>query len=179
MKIRFLQAIVCPVVLFTALALPARAFVIDAISGSWTSNPIGTLSASNPADWYTFYGTAGTVVSLGINSGTFDAKMSLFRTSSGPAVAGNDIVLNSFIASDDDSGPGLLPLISNFSLPATSYYLVLVFGFDGAAVGSYGNTIFTGNITAGPVSGTPDAGATASLLALALAALAGARRWLG
>jgi VPDSG-CTERM motif len=185
MKIRFTYVFVCPAVLFTALALPARAvLLIDAISGSWTSNPIGTLSASNTNDWYTFYGTAGTVISLGINSANFDPKMFLYRTPNGPAVAGDDVaLLPSSIAVDDDSGPGLLPLISNFTLPATSYYLVRVNEFppfNGPPLGgSYGQTFFTGNITAGPVSSTPDAGATASLLALALAALAGARRWLG
>lgn len=163
--------------LCAALVLPARAVVIDAISGSWTSNPSGTISPANPYDWYTFYGTAGTVVSLGIDAGNFDAYLSLFLTASGPAVAGTDInIFTGDIARDDDSGPGLLPLINNFTLPKTSYYLVLVRGFAPNG-GSYGSTFYTGNITAGPVANnTPDAGSTFALLGLCVGVLGIARR---
>lgn len=82
---------------------------------------IGELTSEIQTGEYTFFGTAGDVITIELNSDDFDPKFSLL----GPD--GNVLV------EDDDSGPGLNALVEEFTLPVDGNYTVVADGFRGPA----------------------------------------------
>lgn len=88
---------------------------------------------------YVFTGTAGDVVSVEVESG-FDGYLEL-RDSTG-----------SIIASDDDSGFDLNPLIENIELPDDGEYTLVLAGFGSDTAGSY--TLTLTSDSSGPVANT-------------------------
>lgn len=80
-------------------------------------------------DWYTFTAVAGTLITIGTdsyNGSTTDTYLELW---SGDCA--------SQLASNDDGGPGLFSLISNFVAPASGSYNIKVRGFSGSTQGEY------------------------------------------
>ncbi len=75
--------------------------------------------------YWSFTGSAGDAVSISISSDDFDTFLALF---------GSD---GSFIASDDDSGPGVTSLIDTAVLPAAGDYVIAVQGYSSSDFGSY------------------------------------------
>jgi len=81
---------------------------------------LGSLVAyTDRADWFTFYGAAGTAFMAETTAGTFDTFLSLYSTP-GPAMAGDHRNTYTTIAFNDDGGVGLLAKIS-LNLPSTGY----------------------------------------------------------
>jgi len=76
----------------------------------------GTLNEGEKTSW-TFDGSEGDIISLGTQSGD-NAQLDLTLDLIGP----DGIAL----AQDDDSGPGLNPLVEGFSLPTSGVYTVEV-----------------------------------------------------
>jgi len=89
----------------------------------------GYLDAGN-LDWYRFYATAGDPLTIGtdvVNVGdSCDTYLELYFECG-----------STMIAYDDDSGPGLYSLISNFTAPSTGYYDVKVRGYGTSSYGPY------------------------------------------
>lgn len=80
-------------------------------------------------DWYRFYATAGDPLTIGTdsyNGSSTDTYLELYFECGG-----------TIIAQDDDGGPGLFSLISNFSAPYTGYYDVKCRGYSGSSYGDY------------------------------------------
>ncbi len=81
-------------------------------------------------DWYQFeVAAAGTWVTIGVEGyqgSSWDAYLELYS---------DDCV--TLLASDDDSGPGLFPLIVNYVAPYAGLYNVKVRGFGGSSSGAY------------------------------------------
>lgn len=87
----------------------------------------GSLSPDEPLQFYCFTGKAGDIVSVGLNSGDFNAFLTLspFGINDGT------------IRSDDNSGGNTNALIGPFSLPVDGVYLVVVRSNDGVTTGNY------------------------------------------
>lgn len=80
-------------------------------------------------DWYRFYANAGDPLTIGTdsyNGSSVDTYLELYFECGG-----------TIIAQDDDSGPGLFSLISNFTAPSTGYYDVKVRGYGSSSSGDY------------------------------------------
>lgn len=82
---------------------------------------LGELTAEVQIGRYTFFGTAGDVITLQLDSENFDPKFRLI----GPD--------GTVLAEDDDSGEGLNALVTDFTLPRDGEYVVEVDGFRGPA----------------------------------------------
>jgi hypothetical protein len=142
-----------------ALAAPAAnathgtAPTVDSIDGSGAGTFVGTLSAVDTADWYTFFGVAGTVVTIAMNAqfNAWDPFLTLYRPPSPPGfpAAGDLRASYTLVASDDDSGPGVNSLIQ-LVLPATGWYVVAAESFAGFGV--YTLTISGSVFTSSPFS---------------------------
>jgi hypothetical protein len=108
-----------------ALATHGLVLIVDSIDGQGPGNYSGTLinpPGLDSADWFCFFGAAGTPVQLSMSSGSFDTFLGLYRTPGVPA-AGDDRRDFRFVAADDNSGPGENSLIT-INLPVTANYLV-------------------------------------------------------
>jgi Bacterial pre-peptidase C-terminal domain len=107
-----------------ALATHGTATNVDAIDGSGAGSFAGNLNntTGDSADWYTFHGTAGTSVTITMDSSAFDSFIFLYRAPGIPS-AGDARSTYTQIAADDDSGVGLNSQIV-LTLPATGYYIV-------------------------------------------------------
>jgi hypothetical protein len=107
-----------------ALATHGTATNVDAIDGSGAGSFAGNLNntTGDSADWYTFHGTAGTSVTITMDSSAFDSFIFLYRAPGIPS-AGDARSTYTQIAADDDSGVGLNSQIV-LTLPATGYYVV-------------------------------------------------------
>lgn len=80
-------------------------------------------------DWYRFYANAGDPLTMGTdayNGSSVDTYIELYFECGG-----------TIIAQDDDSGPGLFSLISNFAAPYTGYYDLKVRGYGSTSAGDY------------------------------------------
>jgi len=80
-------------------------------------------------DWYSFSATAGDWLTLGIdaiNGSSWDSYLELYVECGG-----------TMIAYDDDSGPSLFSLISDFTAPQTGTYNAKVRGYSTADNGDY------------------------------------------
>ncbi len=134
----------------SAHATPIIDFIDD--TGAFTFSGI-TTAVTDPSDWYTFRGTAGTAITLETIAPTaHDTIIRLFRTMGAPAVAGNAVASFQLVEEDDDDGPGNLSVISR-TLPFTDYYVVEVTGYflSGNGAGPYQYRV-TGDVEAVPTS---------------------------
>lgn len=81
-------------------------------------------------DWYQFnVAVAGTWITIGVDSyqgSSWDSYLELYSDN-----------CTTMIASDDDSGPGLFSLISNFVAPYAGVYNVKVRGYGTSSTGAY------------------------------------------
>lgn len=84
----------------------------------------GTLSSSSGDRW-TFEGSAGTRVTIAVESDVFDAQLELY----GPS--------GDLLTSDDDSGGNLNPEINGFSLPESGVYTIVVLEYNRTETGPY------------------------------------------
>jgi hypothetical protein len=132
-----------------ALATHGTATNVDAIDGSGAGSFAGNLNntTGDSADWYTFHGTAGTSVTITMDSSAFDSFIFLYRAPGIPS-AGDARSTYTQIAADDDSGVGLNSQIV-LTLPATGYFVVAAESVSGASdtLGDYTLGI-TGNVRA-------------------------------
>jgi hypothetical protein len=130
-----------------ALATHGTATNVDAIDGSGAGSFAGNLNntTGDSADWYTFHGTAGTSVTITMDSSAFDSHLYLYRAPGIPS-AGDARSTYTQIAEDDDGGVGLNSQIV-LTLPATGYYVVAAESISGASdtLGDYTLGI-TGNV---------------------------------
>jgi uncharacterized protein YfaP (DUF2135 family) len=100
-----------------------------------SSASTNTISAEG--DRWTFTATAGQSISISVTGQNgFDSVLQLYDPS-----------LN-MIISDDDSGPGLDPLINNYTLPSTGTYTIRVYGYGGQT-GQYSISIVLGTSSGG------------------------------
>lgn len=89
-------------------------------------------AAINPGgdlDWYSFAANAGDVLTIGTdayNGSSIDTYLELYFNCG-----------STMIAYDDDSGPNLFSLISNFTAPSTGTYTVKARGYSASVVGDY------------------------------------------
>lgn len=89
-------------------------------------------AALNPGgdlDWFAFNGPAGGILTIGTDADgtpTADTYISLYRDD-----------CTTVLINDDDSGPGLFSLISNYALPYSGTYYLKVRGFSTSTVGLY------------------------------------------
>jgi len=116
-----------PVVQATATLAPsvAQATPLPVLPGGnvldFGQTVLGELTAEVQTGRYTFFGTAGDVITIQLDSENFDPKFRLL---------GADGVV---LAEDDDSGDGLNALVTDFTLPRDGDYVVEVDGFRGPA----------------------------------------------
>jgi Bacterial pre-peptidase C-terminal domain len=132
-----------------ALATHGTATNVDAIDGSGAGSFAGNLNntTGDSADWYSFHGTAGTSVTITMDSSAFDSFIFLYRAPGIPS-AGDARSTYTQIAADDDSGVGLNSQIV-LTLPATGYFVVAAESVSGDSdtLGDYTLGI-TGNVRA-------------------------------
>jgi hypothetical protein len=83
----------------------------------------GTLGAGESDEWV-FRGNEGDLITAGVTA-NYDSRLEL-RDASG-----------NYLASDDDSGGNLNPLIRGFSLPDNGYYTLVVTAFSSDSKGPY------------------------------------------
>ena len=88
----------------------------------------GVLSPSGDVDKYSFSGTAGEQVDIGLVSFEFDAFLELELD-------------GELIAADDDGGQGLNSFIQGFVLPADGEYVIVVRSVGDTGVGTYEVTL--------------------------------------
>ena len=133
---------------------------VDSIDASGPGTFMGELVATTDrADWYTFFGTAGTAFEAETTSAGFDTFLYLYETP-GPAAAGDLRSSYTERGANDDGGAGLLSKIS-LNLPVTGYYVV--------SVEAFGSSSTAGRYTlelSGQVRGVPE---PASLALIAVA----------
>jgi hypothetical protein len=80
-------------------------------------------------DWYQFYATAGTLVTIGTesyNGSDVDTYLQLY----GPDCA-------TVLTYDDDGGPNMFSLISNYTIPADGYYNIKTYTYGHYYTGDY------------------------------------------
>lgn len=82
---------------------------------------LGELTTESQVGRYTFFGTAGDVITIQLDSENFDPKFRLLDA--------DGVVL----VEDDDSGEGLNALVTDFTLPRDGEYVLEVDGFRGPA----------------------------------------------
>ena len=103
----------------------AQATPLPALPGGNTldfgQTVLGELTADVQVGRYTFFGTAGDVITLRLDSANFDPKLRLL----GPD--------GTVLVEDDDNGEGLNALVTDFTLPRDGEYVVEVDGFRGPA----------------------------------------------
>ncbi|MBK8229817.1 MAG: hypothetical protein IPK72_04340 [Candidatus Eisenbacteria bacterium] len=88
------------------------------------------IDAAGDADFYEFFGTAGTLVTIGTDAtggSATDTYLELFPADCSAAR----------LTFNDDGGPGAFSLISNFALPVTGLYHIKVRHFSSSGVGAY------------------------------------------
>jgi len=109
----------------TPIPSVAQATPIPALPGGNTldfgQTVLGELTADSQLGSYKFFGTAGDVITLRLDSANFDPKFRLL----GPD--------GTVLAEDDDSGEGLNALLEGITLPRDGEYVVEVDGFRGPA----------------------------------------------
>lgn len=97
----------------------------------------GKIQPANDTDHYFFFATEGQSVTVNMTatSGNLDGYMVLF-----------DAATQTTLATDDDSGGNLNPLISNFVLPRSGRFKVILTSFSGSSAGNYNvSAIVSGN----------------------------------
>lgn len=137
-----------------AFATHGTAPTVDAIDGSGAGTFNGNINntTSDSADWYTFYGIAGTPVTITMASGAFDTVLTLYQAPGVPA-AGDARASYTQIAFNDD-----FPVCCNSQidavLPASGYYVVAAESISapGDTLGDYTLTI-TGDVFASQEAG--------------------------
>ena len=93
----------------------------------------GSIDVAGDEDWFVFDGVAGQCVTLATESreaSTTDTQLYIYDAAgcSDPTA---------FLAFDDDGGPGLFSLISEFEVPADGVYYVRVKHFSSSGTGDY------------------------------------------
>jgi hypothetical protein len=86
-------------------------------------------SVTSDDDWYVFYATAGTLVTIGTesyNGSDIDTYLELY-----------DINCGARLTYDDDSGPNMFSLITNYTIPQTGYYEIKTFTYSHLYTGDY------------------------------------------
>jgi hypothetical protein len=91
---------------------------------SYGEERAGVLYPAGDTDEYSFYGEAGQIIDLALNSGEFDTYLELEQA-------------GAQIAFDDDNGDGTSSLIQGFVLPVTGEYLVRARSYGNAYEGAY------------------------------------------
>lgn len=104
-----------------AIALTIDAAATSGTNDATTSDSDGCLSAGAPDVWYSFVGT-DTPVDIEVIAGTLtDSQMGIYDMCGGAS-----------LECDDDDGPGLMSLITDFCAEAGTTYYVQVQGWNGA-----------------------------------------------
>jgi hypothetical protein len=109
---------------------PNGTFATAQVLGCGNTFRPATIGAARDTDYVAFTATAGTLVTIGTDAdGTTgqigDTRIRLFNSA------------GAVLASDDDSGPGLYSLISNFAITTTGTYYVGFAAFSTTATGAY------------------------------------------
>lgn len=130
----------------TPTPAPAIAGAVGEIDYGETA--VGELTEEAQIGTFRFNGTAGDQVTIALNSSDFDPKVRL--------IAPDGTVL----AEDDDSGPDLNALISEFTLPRDGEYVIEVDGFRGASgdrvlLGEFSLSLTSGGAVAQSPTQTP------------------------
>lgn len=91
----------------------------------------GTYNPASDDDWYQIYLTAGMLVTIGTDdcngiNPNLDTYLQLYDPNCGGPVA-----------YDDDSGPGMFSLITNYTVPTTGWYNIKTYTYSHLYTGSY------------------------------------------
>ena len=155
---------------------------VDAINGVFGAGGGtlgGTLGGGGDDGYFVFQANAGDIVSIEMNSGVMDAFLFLFRDDNGSVVVGDVVNITTgctqgggttvtFLACDDDSGPGVNSLIASFAIGTFGQFLIGASSFNDGGAGDYtitlrGNTANIANAVPEPASLLLVVGALASL----------------
>ncbi|MBC6955200.1 MAG: PPC domain-containing protein [Chloroflexi bacterium] len=131
----------------TPTPVPAIAGAVGEIDYGETT--VGELTEQAQTGVFRFNGTAGDRVTIALNSDAFDPKLRL---------VGPD---GTVLAEDDDSGPDLNALISEFTLPRDGEYVIEIDGFRGASgdrvlLGEFSLSLTAGGTVATAPTQTPE-----------------------
>lgn len=131
----------------TPTPVPAIAGAVGEIDYGETT--VGELTEQAQTGAFRFNGTAGDRVTIALNSDAFDPKLRL---------VGPD---GTVLAEDDDSGPDLNALISEFTLPRDGEYVIEIDGFRGASgdrvlLGEFSLSLTAGGTVATAPTQTPE-----------------------